>query len=228
MLTPDDHTISNGIIPDMIVNATNTPQTGSLVSGLPLRGATRLADLKTCAAITRYSNAPVIPGWAIKTREYEVWLAYIKAANKLGARIHGTPANEIGPIEQELREYGHNGRVLGPITGCYGGGSPDLGKLRDLAATELARKHVEHHCMGFPQALGMFKRLLNRELGHLMAHGWASLLLDRLRDFVGSPEVDYPQPDAHHFGPDAAAAHAQWAHTNDHRGSNHNSHGRRA
>ena len=156
-------------------------------------------------------------------------MAYIRAAKKLDARIHGTQANEIGPIEQELREYGHNGRVLGPIIGCFGGGSPDLGRLRDLAATELARKHVEHHSMGFNQALGMFKRLLNREWGHHMARGWASLLLDRLRDFVGSPEVDdYPQSDAHHFGPDSAAAHAQWAHANGHRGTNHNSHGRRA
>ena len=60
-----------------------------------------------------------------------------------------------------------------------------------------------------------------------MARGWASLLLDRLRDFVGSPEVDY-QPDAHHFGPDSAAARAQWAHTKGHRGTNHNPHGRRA
>ena len=82
--------------------------------------------------------------------------------------------------------------------------------------------------MGLPQALGMFKRLLNREWGHHMARGWASLLIDRLFDFVGSPEVDYPQPDAHHFGPDSASAHAQWAHTNGHRGTNHNSHGRRA
>ena len=61
-----------------------------------------------------------------------------------------------------------------------------------------------------------------------MARGWASLLLDRLRDFVGSSEVDYPQPDAHHFGTDSATAHAQWAHTNGHQGTNNNPHGRRA
>ena len=101
MLTPDDHTIINSIIPDMIVNATNSPQTGSL--GFSLGGATHLADLKTCAAITRYNNASVIPGWTIKTREDEVWLACIKAAKKLDARIHGTQAHEIGPIAQELR-----------------------------------------------------------------------------------------------------------------------------
>ena len=111
----------------MIVNATNSPHTGSL--GSPLGGATHLSDLKTCAALTRYDNASVIPGGVIKIREDEVWQAYIKAAKKLHARIHGAQANENGPIEQELREYGHNGRVLGPIIGCYGGGSPDLGKF---------------------------------------------------------------------------------------------------
>ena len=72
-MTPDDHTIINGIIPDMIVNATNSPQTGSLDS--PLGGTTHLANFKTCAAITRYNNASVIPGWVIKTREGEVRLA---------------------------------------------------------------------------------------------------------------------------------------------------------
>ena len=60
--------------------------------GSLLGGATHLADLKTCAAITRYNNTSVIPGWTIKTREDEVWLAYIKTAKKLDARIHGTQA----------------------------------------------------------------------------------------------------------------------------------------
>ena len=54
-LTPDDHNVINGIIPDMIINATNTPQIGYM--GSHLGGATHLADFKTCAAITRYNNA---------------------------------------------------------------------------------------------------------------------------------------------------------------------------
>ena len=41
-------------------------------------------------------------------------------------------------IERELDEYGHKGRVLGPVIGVYGGGSSNLGLLRDLAASELA------------------------------------------------------------------------------------------
>ena len=63
--------------------------------------------------------------------------------------------------------------------------------------------------MSISQALSMFTRQLNREWAPHTARGWASLLLDRLRDFVGSPEVDeYPQPDVHHLGPDSAAVHA--------------------
>ena len=64
---------------------------------------------------------------------------YESAVKKLDLRVHGTPAGVKGPIEQELLEYGHGGRVLGPVVGAYGGGSSDLAKLRDLAATELAR-----------------------------------------------------------------------------------------
>ena len=208
----------------MIVNAVNCPQSGAL--GSTLGGVTHLVDFKTCAAGSRYNSSSTTSFGVIISREEQVSKDYYKHAKTLDMRIHGTPAGRIGPIEQELREYGHNGRVLGPIIGCYGGGSPDLGKLRDLAATELARKYVENHSIPLPQALSMFKRQLNREWGHRMARGWASLLLGRLRDFVGSPEVDeYPLPDAHHFGPGSTAVHAQWAHTNRHLGTNHNTNG---
>ena len=39
--------------------------------------------------------------------------------------------------------------------------------------------------MPLPDARALFKRKLNREWGHHTARGWASLLLDRLRDYVG-------------------------------------------
>jgi hypothetical protein len=225
-VTPEDHDIINGIIPDMLVKGTNCPQ-GAL--GSTLGGATHLADLKTCGGLTRYNVASTVPGGVIKTRQDKVFIDYLKAARLLGQRIHGTLPGQIGPIEQELMEYGHGGVVLGPVIGCYGGGSSDLGKLRDLAATELARKHVEHHSMPMPQARGMFKKQLNREWGHHIARGWATLLLDRVRDFVGTSENDdYAQPDAHHFGRDSGAAHAQWEHTNGHQRANHNTHGRGA
>ena len=39
---------------------------------------------------------------------------------------------------------------------------------------------------------------------------------------------EYPLPDAHHFGPDSAAVHAQWTYANGHKGTKQNTHGRRA
>jgi len=89
-----------------------------------------------------------------------------------------------GPVQRELREYGHDGRVLGPIIGVYGSGSNDLKLLRDLAASELARKHLEYHNMDFFHARAMFRNKFSRSWGQRIARGWASMLLDRLRDYV--------------------------------------------
>jgi hypothetical protein len=75
----------------------------------------------------------------------------------------------------------------------------------------------------------MIKRQVNRKWGHHVARGWVSLLNGRLRDFASSLEVDdeFPQPNARHFGPDFAAAHARWRHANVHQGPNHSTNGRR-
>ena len=113
--------------------------------------------------------------------------------------------------------------MLGPVVGAYGGGSSDLVKLRDLAAAELARKHVGYYSMPLSRARGMFKRQLNREWGHHIARGWATLIHDRLRDYVGVDECDDHAPaDEHYFGPDSGTAHAQWAHNINHPQRTHN------
>ena len=52
----------------------------------------------------------------------------------------------------------------------------------------MAQKHVEYFRMTVNQALGLFRHQLNRKWGHTIARGWARLILDRLRDYVGSHE----------------------------------------
>ena len=64
--------------------------------------------------------------------------------------------DQRGPIESELNEYGHKGRVLAPIIG-YGGASSDLSLILDLVARELARKHTAFYIIGFSEAKAMFK-----------------------------------------------------------------------
>ena len=116
---------------------------------------------------------------------------------------------EVGPVQRELREYGNDGRVLGPIIGVYGSGSNDLKLLRDLAATELARKHLEYHNMDFYHALAMFRNKFSRSWGQLIARGWASLLLDRLRDYV-IPASNIRPAYSDYYGPNSGETNDQF------------------
>jgi len=63
----------------------------------------------------------------------------------------------------------------------------DLSLILDLVAREMARKHTAFYNIGFSEAKALFRQKLARKWGHAIARGWASLLLDRLRDFVVVP-----------------------------------------
>jgi len=112
---------------------------------------------------------------------------YHDRTRKLDSELHGTQQDQRGPIESELNQYGHKGRVLAPVIGRYGGASSDLSLILDLVARELARKHTAFYNIGFSEAKALFKQKLARKWGHAIARGWATLLLDRLRDFAVAP-----------------------------------------
>jgi len=101
--------------------------------------------------------------------------------------MHGTQKDQRGPIESELNEYGHSGRVLAPVIGRYGVASSDLSLILDLVAREIARKHTAFYHIGFSEAKALFRQKLARRWGHAIARGWVTLLQNRLRDFVVVP-----------------------------------------
>ena len=105
----------------------------------------------------------------------------------LDLELHGTQEDQRGPLKSKLNEHGHCGRVLAPVIGQYGGASSDLSLILDLVARELARKHTAFYNIGFMEAKALFRQKLTRKLGHAVARRWATLLLDRLRDFVVVP-----------------------------------------
>ena len=109
---------------------------------------------------------------------------YHKTAARLDQRLHNTPADTRGPFAEVLAEYGKEGRVVGPVVGFFGEASTDLGNLRDRAATELARRHVEFHRCTVGQGFNLHQHMINRKWGHVIARGWSQLILDRLRDLV--------------------------------------------
>jgi hypothetical protein len=49
------------------------------------------------------------------------------------------------------------------------------------------RKHTAFYNIGFSEAKALFRQKLARKWSHAIARGWATLLLDRLRDFVVVP-----------------------------------------
>ena len=54
---------------------------------------------------------------AAERRQAKVSEDYYKVARELDERFHGTMPDVIGPVQQELRSYGVNGRVLGFVVG---------------------------------------------------------------------------------------------------------------
>jgi hypothetical protein len=51
----------------------------------------------------------------------------------------------------------------------------------------MARKHTAFYNIGFSEAKALFRQELARKWGHAIARGWATLHLDRLRDFIVVP-----------------------------------------
>jgi len=60
------------------------------------------------------------------------------------------PMGQWGPVENELDEYGHSGRVLALIIGRYGDASTSsyLSLISDLVARELARMQMASYNTG--------------------------------------------------------------------------------
>ena len=173
----------NSMIPDLVIFTKHIPSDVS-----PLGGADHLIDVKTLAAGQAYkSNTSHDFGKAVSKRQEQVNTDYHSTARRLDARLHKTQPDERGPFMRTLYEYGgKEGRVLGPVVGIFGESSSDLNSLRDLCANELASRHTELFRISKDQASSLFRHQLNRKWGHTIARGWARLILDRLRDYVGA------------------------------------------
>jgi hypothetical protein len=78
-----------------------------------------LVDFKTLQGFSHYNSISIIPGATLEERQTTVNKDYRKRAKDLDVDLHGTPPAQRGPIEAELNEHRHSGRVLAPVTGLY-------------------------------------------------------------------------------------------------------------
>ena len=114
---------TNKIIPDLVIRASHL--SGSNGVDCDLDGANHIVDFKTLQGLSHYDNTSTIPGATLEKRQKAVNKEYHDRTRKLDSELHGSQQDQRGPIESELNEYGHRGRVLAPVIGRYGGASSD-------------------------------------------------------------------------------------------------------
>ena len=145
----------NGISPEAAVNTSAIENSGA--AGSDLGGVAHLHDLKKHASSSAHNSVSTAHGQVSKIRQKKVNRAYFRAASELCPISQNIPTDEKGPVERELLEQGQKGRVLEPVIGFYVSSSNDLRLMRDLAATDFARRHPEYQSRYFLHACGMFK-----------------------------------------------------------------------
>ena len=123
-----------------------------------LYGTNHIVDFMALQGLSHYDNTSTIPGATLEKRQKAVNKEYHDRTRKLDSELHGSQQDQRGPIESELNEYGHRGRVFAPVIGRYGGASSDLSLILDLVAREMARKHTAFYNIGFSEAIALFRQ----------------------------------------------------------------------
>ena len=203
--------MTNGITPGMAVEANAIEDFGTARS--ELGGAGHMVEFKAHISTSDHNSDSTTRCNVGKARQEKANTAYYRATRDLDATVHNTPPDEQGPAERGMREYGQGGRALGPVVGVFESGSNDLGLLRDLASSEISRGHLRYHDMDIFQARIMLKDKLNRSWRQHIARGWASMLVDRLRDciFATSP-CAARLAHSDHYSPNSGEANDQSKH----------------
>ena len=168
---------TNKIIPDLVLRASYI--SGSNGDGCDLDGTNQIVDFKTLQGLSHYDNTSTIPGATLEKRQKAVNKEYHDRSRKLDSELHGSQQDQMSTatgavfLPQSLADTG----VLPLISPSFW----------TLSLGEMARKHTAFYNISFSEAKALFRQKLSRKCGHAIARRWATLLLDRLRDFVVVP-----------------------------------------
>lgn len=166
-----------GIIPDILITVTKE------VSIKPtfFDNTTTITDIKTLSPGQHYTNIDnLITNQAVNNREEKVNTDYYTHATTIDSIYNNTPNNTPGPVQQELRRYGKNGKVIGLIIGSFGDCSRSIHELIKLISRENALMHIEYFNMSFDEAFNIHQRILRKKLSLQIAKEWAKVTLDRI------------------------------------------------
>jgi hypothetical protein len=139
-----------------------------------------ITDIKTLSPGQHYTNIDnLITNQAVNNREEKVNTDYYAHATTIDSIYNNTPNNTPGPVQQELRRYGKNGKVIGLIIGSFGDCSRSIHELIKLISRENALMHIEYFNMSFDEAFNIHERILRKKLNLQIAKEWAKVTLDR-------------------------------------------------
>jgi hypothetical protein len=178
----DSERLMQGIIPDIIINA-NPFTIGTDPLNTVFDGKNTICDIKTLGPGKAYLKRNMDQQLPVNSRQDQVNREYHTNAKSLDRRFNGVSEDgEIGPIENEIRQFGHNGKVIGLVVGNYAEGSLYLHQLVEFIS--------KHEAFNQQQIFGQSsedrnfsrlkcsKKIIN--LWGLTFHrGWARLLIER-------------------------------------------------
>ena len=82
-----------------------------------LDGADHIVDFEAPQGLSHYDSASYISGATLEKWQRAVNKEHHDLTKKLDLELHGTQEDHRGPIENELNEHGHSGRVLAQSLG---------------------------------------------------------------------------------------------------------------
>ena len=165
-----------GIIPDAIIKGEGFAQ---IVPDSIFSGVSTLVDTKTIGPMSYFSERAE-GHFVVNKRAEEVNREYYSHARALDTQFNNTEPNTIGPVQQILRSYGANGKVVGLAIGTFAECSSDFHNLRKFVASVLADKDVLGTNITVGEVKGRIAKKFFAIMGHTIHRGWARLLLDRI------------------------------------------------
>jgi hypothetical protein len=180
-----DEVNRQGIIPDMTIRMSgNTPESIGPPTTI-YENVDSLLDVKTLAPGQAYHKSAAAQAGeraAVEHRQEQVNKDYYAQAKILDRRYNHTREGNAGPIEEELRKFGHRGKVVGIVIGAYSECSEYVHQLAKLAGkyeAQLLAGTTNSSFLDLLKIRAKCTRAIKVKWGLTFHRAWARLLIDR-------------------------------------------------
>ena len=178
---PEDQSMLNGIIPDLLLDFRNVP-------ALENFHVTKFSYLTTLGEFKGLSSQ----GESVIERADRIDTDIENAAKALDQKYPGST------VLEEKRKYGKNGKYAALVTGALGNLSPDVLTLIESIACVQTIRALQWRTTDREQLFGMYRRFLVSSTGLFASRLWARHISEKFRDAVAVAPSNaplFPDPD---------------------------------